>query len=82
MADEQQPDESQEDARYVIVGAVQRVTARVVSSELMEPPLPGDDQDRKKTVPPNMRIDTRVMERAGKGPARKKGRTMSDIFPR
>lgn len=80
----QQPDETEgtEDARYVIVGAVQRVKARVVESELMEPVYPGTETDKRKAVPANMRIEARVLDRSGKGPVRKKGRTMSDIYPR
>lgn len=73
--------EGQEEARYVIVGAVKRVMTRGVEMAVIERELPNEDE-RKKTVAPNMRIESRVLERGHGRPVRKKGKTMSDLYPR
>lgn len=79
QADKKDEPEGQE--RYIIVGAVQRVMRRGVEMAVLERELPGE-VEKKKTVAPNMRIESRVMERGHGKPARKKGKTMSDLFPR
>jgi hypothetical protein len=76
----EQGEESTEEPRYVIVGAVKRVMRRAVVSEVLERELP-EDAEKATRRPPNMRIQTRVIERAPRDQPRKP-RNMSDIFPR